>query len=201
RYLVETGRRQGLESAFLGMLCGPRIIGGQPFEADPIVRPQLAQLPQFRLHQRRRAHETAQRGSVRTEYHRHVAREIDRADGVRIVMDVRWVQPSFAAVAAGPSRLGSDEPNARPIRVVVDFPGFREKGTDVVLGEKVRRTMRAVQHADFPIVGDYRPAVRWDGTGRDRRVPAAYVQNIARSHGAAAVTAEFSEREGRTAPQ
>src|SRR3981189_1433298 len=108
-------------------------------------------------------------------------------------MDVRWMQSGFAAVATGPYRLGSDEPNARPIRVVVDFPGLREKGADVVSRKKVRRTLPALQHADLPIVAENGPAMRGEATGRDRRVPAAYVQNIARCQSAAAVTAEFSE--------
>src|SRR5260370_23941338 len=115
-------------------------------------------------------------------------------------MDVRWVQSGFAAVAAGPYRLRPQEPDARPIRVVMDLPGFREKGPDVVEGKEVRRTVRAVQHTDFPILGDGGPAVRRDHTGRERRVPAADVQYIARSQGAAAVSGEFSERASRTAP-
>ena len=90
-----------------------------------------------RRHHRGRADEAAQAGAVRTEDHRHVAGEVYRADGVGVVVDVGRMQPGFAAVGAGPVRLGSDQADAGAAGVVVHLPVGGEEGLDVVVGEEV----------------------------------------------------------------
>ena len=66
---------------------------------------ELADLPQLRLDDRRRADEAAQARTVGAEDDRHVAGEVDGADRVGVVVDVRGVQPRLAAVGARPARL------------------------------------------------------------------------------------------------
>ena len=53
----------------------------------------------------RRADEAAEARAVGAEDDRHVAGEVDRADGVGVVVDVRRVQAGLAAVGARPLRL------------------------------------------------------------------------------------------------
>ena len=50
-----------------------------------------------------RADEAAEARAVRPEDHRHVAGEVDAADGVGVVVDVGRMQAGFAAVAARPA--------------------------------------------------------------------------------------------------
>ena len=49
---------------------------------------ELAELPELGGHDRARANEAAQAGTVGPEQDRHVAREIDGADGVGVVVQV-----------------------------------------------------------------------------------------------------------------
>jgi len=110
-------------------------------------------LPQIRLNHRGRADEAAQAGAVRAEDDRHVAGEIDRADGIGVVVDVGRMQARFAAVAPRPFRLRADQAHAGAAGVVVHLPVGGEEHLDVGIGEEIRRAVRAVEHADFPGVG------------------------------------------------
>ena len=103
----------------------------------------------------RRADEAAEARAVRPEDHRHVAGEIDRADGVGVVVDVGRMQPGLAAIAARPLRLGADQAHAGAAGVVMHLPVGGEERLDVRVGEEIRRAVRAVQHADFPVVSVY----------------------------------------------
>ena len=67
-------------------------------EANQVARPQLPDLPQLGLHDRGRTNESAQARPIRPENHRHVAREIHRPDGVRVVVNVRRMQTGLAAI-------------------------------------------------------------------------------------------------------
>ena len=72
-------------------------------EPDGVAGPQLAELPQLAAGDDRRADEAAERRAVRSEDDRGVAGEVDRADGVGGVVDVRGMQPGLAAVARAPT--------------------------------------------------------------------------------------------------
>ena len=61
---------------------------------------------------RGRADEAAEARAVGAEDDRHVAGEIDRADGVGVVVDVGGMQARLAAVGAGPARLRADQAHA-----------------------------------------------------------------------------------------
>ncbi len=98
------------------------------------------------------ADEAAQAGTVGAEDDRHVAGEIDRADGVGVVVDVGGVQAGFAAIASRPCGLRADEADAGAVGIVVDLPGGGEERLDVAGGEEIGRAVRAVEHADLPVV-------------------------------------------------
>ena len=71
----------------------------------------------------RRADEPAERRAVGTEDDRHVAREVDRADAVRGVVDVGGCRPASPPVLARPPRPRPDQAHAGPRRVEVHLPG------------------------------------------------------------------------------
>ena len=89
---------------------------------------QLAELPPVVADDRDRAHEAAEARAVGAEQDRHVAGEVDRADGVRRVVDVRRVQPGFAAVGARPLRPAA-RPAARRCATSGDGPPSRWRRT------------------------------------------------------------------------
>ena len=107
-------------------LLGPSerlgLCGRQALEAHPIAGPELPQFPELRARERCRTHESAQGGPIRAQDDRHVAGEIDGADGVGVVVDVRGMQTRLAAIAPRPLRLRSDQPHAGAARVVVNLP-------------------------------------------------------------------------------
>ena len=114
---------------------------------------QLADLPELGADDRRRADEAAEARPVGAEDDRHVAGEVDGADRVGVVVDVRRMQAGFAAVGARPlaawvrsgARRCGRSCNALPSR-------SRRSVVDVVGGEEVGRAVRAVEHADLPVV-------------------------------------------------
>ena len=75
-------------------------------EADAITGAQLPELPAVGRGDRRRADEAAEARTIRTEDDRHVAGEVDGAEGVGVVVDVRGMRPGVAAVLARPPRRG-----------------------------------------------------------------------------------------------
>ena len=140
-------------------------------------------------------------GPVGAEQDRHVAGEVDRADGVRRVVDVRRVQARPRRRRRGPSAAcGPIEPHAGAGRVEVDLPvGARRSRVDVRRGEELRRRVRALErrrcsHAapsDGP-VGRRAPARR----GR-ASAPAAARRTSPGAQRPAAVAAEAAQRERR----
>ena len=102
---------------------------------------------------RRRADEAAEARAVGAEDDRHVAGEVDGADGVGVVVDVGRVQAGLAAVGARPLGLGADQADAGAAGVVVHLPVGGEERRDVVVGEEVGRAVRAVEHADLASCG------------------------------------------------
>ena len=78
------------------------------------------------------------------------------------------MQSGFATIGPRPRRLRSDEPHTSTARVVMHFPLGREKNRDVMVGEKIGRTMGAVHHAQFahPGEGGNHCARQWRIRGR-----------------------------------
>ena len=176
--------------------------GREAREADFVAGAKLPHLPQLGLRDGGRADEPAERGTIGSENDRHVAGEIDSADSIGIVVNVARMQPGLAAVGARPAGLGSDEADSGRIGVVVDLPLGGEEGIDIVGGEKIRRAVRAVQHADLPAMGQTR--FERGGKGAQARrggVGGADMQHVARSQRAPAVAAKFAEGKGRAAAE
>ena len=80
---------------------------GPRHEPHRVAGSELAELPSLGRGHDGRAHETAQAGAVGSEDDRHVPGEVDRADGVAGVVDVRRVEAGVAAVAGGPTAAGA----------------------------------------------------------------------------------------------
>ena len=148
-----------------------RLVEGDGNEADHVARLELAHLPELGLDDGGGTDEAAQAGAVGAEQDRHVAGEVDGADGVGVVVDVRRVQAGLAAVGARPARLRPDEAHARAAGVVVNAPAGGVERGDVLLDEEVGRRVRAGHDRDLPGLGQRR-----DERGRQR----------CRVHGAAA---------------
>src|SRR5436190_23367847 len=89
-------------------------------KAYGISGPKLAQLPEFIVNNHERTHESAKARPIRTKHDGHVAREIHSANGIRIVVQVRWMQARLAAILACPLRTRPDQPHARAVGVVGD---------------------------------------------------------------------------------
>ncbi len=195
-------RRHDGESSYRRLLHAlerARFFERHALEAHSITRPQLSHLPQLRTHDRRGTDESAKARPVRTENHRHVSREVDRADCVRVVVDVRRMQSSLAAIGSCPSRLRTNEPHACAARVVMHFPARGEERLDILGREEVGRTMRPIHDAQFPFALVF-------GNELDRNCKVRFierlgivdVQHVSSTQRAPRVPAELAQRERRT---
>ena len=140
--------------------------------------------------------------TVGAEDHRHVAGEVDRADGIGVVVDVARMQPRLAAILARPARLGPDQTDAGRIGIVMDLPIRGEERVDVIRREEIRRAMRTVEHADVPSMGEAR--LQFDGERSRSAIGGrslADMQHIAGAERAPAMAAKLAEREGRAAAE
>ena len=108
-------------------ILGRPVAGVTRTEAHLVAGLAAGPFSRVRLDNHGRADETAEARTVGTEDHRHVAGEIDGADGIGVVVDVRRMQPGFAAVGARPLRLRADQAHAGAAGVVVDLPVGREE--------------------------------------------------------------------------
>ncbi len=174
-------------------------IGGDDIEGDTVARRELPDLPQIGGDDDERADEAAQRRAIGAEDDRHVAGEIDGADGIGVVVDVRRVQPGLAAVGPRPMRLRADQADAGAVGVVVHLPAGGGEGFDVVGREEIRRAVRAIEHAQSPFLADRRR--RGDRGARCRLAAIAEMQRVAGEQPARGVAAEFAEIEGAAAAQ
>jgi hypothetical protein len=86
------------------------------------------------------------------ENHRHVAGEIDGADCISVVVDVRRMQPGLAAVVARPLRPRAYQPHTGAARVVMHLPVSGEEGIDVFFGKEIGSPLRSVDDRDAPVL-------------------------------------------------
>ncbi len=166
---------------------------------------QLSQLPPLGLDHHRRTNESAQAWSIGAKQDRHISGEVDGADGICIVVNVRGMQSGLAAVLARPLRLGSNQPHTSAIGLVMHAPLGREDHLDVGGREKLRLAVWAVQYSDLPL-----PRVSWLlrlielRAHIDRPITwliANKVNHVARAQSAARMAAEFAQHERRAAAQ
>ncbi len=183
------------------------VVQAERHEADAVAGLELAQLPAVRGDHRGRTHKATQGGAVRPQDHRHVAGEIHGAHGVGVVVNVGRVHARFAAVAARPLRFRAHQADAGAAGVVVHLPVGAEEGGHVVVGEKVRRAVGAVDHAQFPVVAQ--GGLQAVGHGRRGVLRCAAgcgrlgieVQHVAGADGAPAMAAELPQGEGAARAQ
>ncbi len=131
-----------------------------------------------------------------------VAGEVDGAEGVAGVVDVRRVEPRVAPIGPGPRRLRTVEAHAGAGAVDLHLPLGGEEGVDVAGGEEVGRGVRSLHDADRPVAGETGPSTR-----ADRRRPQARGdvrpdrQHVTGRQHPAPQAAEAAEGERRPAPQ
>src|SRR6202035_3739082 len=117
---------------------------GHAMETHRVSCFKLAHLPTLAFHDNRGANESSQAWPVRAQPDRHVAGEVDRPNGICIIVNVRRVKSRLAAVLARPFGLGSSEPHPRTIRLVMNTPFGTGQHVYVSLGEELRRTVRPI---------------------------------------------------------
>ena len=127
------------------------VVVADRMQPHPVTGAQLTELPPVGRRHRRRADEAAETRAVGAEHDRHVAGEVDRADRVHVVVDVRRVEPGLAAVGPRPLRGGPDEADAGAIRVMMHLPFGRVQHRDVVGGEEVGIGVRTGEHVHVPV--------------------------------------------------
>ena len=194
RRLVKRSAFFAAQRATLGVLDCVRGGFRDRLQAHYVASAQLPQLPAVRFDDRGGAHETAQARAVRAKNYRHVAGEVDGAEGVGVVVDVGGVQASFAAVWPRPGWARADQPNAGAVRVVVDGPLGVEEGADVFGGEELLGAVRAHRHAQasaFTPIGRRGRNVRWF----ERAI--AKPQHVADFEGASIEPADAAQGERR----
>ncbi len=145
-------RRRGevVEEAVLRALHRLGLGERDALEVHGVAGLELAELPQLRLHDGRRADKAAEAGAIGAEQDGHVAGEVDGADGVGVVVNVGGMQARLAAIGPRPLGLGSDQPHAGAIALVVHLPVGREEHLDIFFGEEIGRGMRSEEHTDLP---------------------------------------------------
>ena len=129
--------RQCRDHFFLFHREGQRLRQGQFFEAYFVARLELADLPQFGFHDHGGAHEATQARPIGTQNDRHIAGEIDGADRVGIVMNIRRMQPRLATVAARPLWFRPNQAHAGAAGVVMHFPIGGEEHVHIRIGKKI----------------------------------------------------------------
>ena len=166
-----------------------------------ITRRQLTKLPAIGGDDGGGADKATQAGPVRPKDDRHVAGEVDGADGIGIVVDVRRMQAGLAAVGARPCRFRSDQAHAGTAGVVVHLPCRGEEGVDIAGGEKIRCAMRPVHHVQRPVLAVLRVRRLRQGGKRHRFIHRRDMQDITGAQCAPAVSAELAQGEGGAAAQ
>jgi hypothetical protein len=172
-----------------------RVDGADGHEVHGVPRPQLPEFPAVRRDHRDGADEAAETGAVRAEQDRGVTGEVERSNGIGIVVNVRRVQTRLAAVGSRPLRSRALEPDPGAGRVEVHDVARAEEHVDVVAGEELRCAVRALRDGELPLRRHRRPqfyrhrGARHEG-GRRRRT-----QHVTGDERAAAVAAEAPERE------
>ena len=205
-FLYAAGGQEGLDFGVLGggQLAG--VLGGEGAETDFVPGLELAHLPELGLGDGGGADKAAAARAVGAEDDRHIAGEVDRADGVGVVVDVRRMQTGLAAVAPGPLRLRADEADAGAGGVIMDLVGGAEQDGDVIRGEEIGRPVRTVKNAQLPFAGERGldgsgDAEQRRGIGDPGGGGAVDAKDIAGPEGAAGVAAEESEGEGGLAAE
>ena len=169
--------------AFVELPC---LLRGQRRESHAIAGTQLSELPQLRLGHRHRAHEAAERGAVGAQNHRHIAGEVDGSNRVRVIVNVRGMQPRFPAVTARPCGFGPDQPYTRAARVVVNHPVARKELLDILLGKEIRCSVRSNQTPSSHVLGDRGNQFRGNGARLSRPGGRLQMQHVAGHQGTAA---------------
>ena len=94
------GRPRGVEKA-------PGLLQGDRLKTELIPGAELPQLPAVGLGHRRGANKAPQTGPIGAKDNGHIAGEVDGAEGVSVIVDVRGVKPCVAAVFPHPLGFGS----------------------------------------------------------------------------------------------
>ena len=120
-------------------------------KAHRVAGLQLAKLPSFGLYDNRGADESSEARAVGTKQDGHIAGEIDRANGISIVVNVGGMQSCLSTIFARPLRFGSDQAHAGAVRLIMYAPIGREQHLNVFSGKKFGSGMRSIKDAHVPM--------------------------------------------------
>ncbi len=165
-------------------------------EANLVTGPQLSQFPQVSGDHCRGTNKTTKRWSIRTENNRHITGKIHRAEGVSIIVNIGGMHSRFTARCARPLRFRTDQAHAGAAGVVVHFPIVSKKAFDVFVSKKIRCTVRAVNNAQLPVIGNLRQQ-RGGALGeRFTKMAMMFIQrkHVASAQRAAVMSTELTER-------
>ena len=126
-------------------------------EADSVARRELAELPPVGGDDRQRADEPTEARPVGPEDDRHVAGEVDRADGV----GVSWMFDGCSPASPPSSRAHSTggRSGARRCGRSCSGPSSRSRRTaSMPAGDEVGRAVRTVDDRELPLGGERRPS-------------------------------------------
>src|ERR1700744_1386706 len=130
-------------------------------ETHGIASLELTHLPTFGFHDDCGAHEAAKAGSVRAKQNGHVPGEINGADSIGIVVNVRGMKASFTSIFTCPLGLWSDETHAGAIRLIMNLPVGGEEHVNVCWSEELGFTVRPVENSDLPLACVLRSLLQW----------------------------------------
>ena len=198
RAAARFGRGKPQQGLLLSL--GPGRLGVRDhLEAQGVARRELADLPQVGGDHHKGTDEATQGRAVGSQDDRHVAGEVDRADGVGVVVDVRGMQARLAAIPARPLRPGPHQANPRSVGIVVHLPFDPADHGDVGRREEVRRPVGSGQDADAPGPGE--GGRRGDGQGTLPGLFRGQSQDITGRQGPPRMTPEAPQGEGAAAAQ
>ena len=162
-------------------------------EPHLVARTELAHLPEVVACNHEGADKAAEARAIGPEDDRHVASEVEGAARIGRVVQIRRMQPSLAAIGPRPAGRRADQAHTRAGAVEVNFIGRGEQVRYIGVLEEIGRTVRTVENAKRPIVGQF----GWRPGRSMGRLRLAHMERIPRLQHAGRVTAEGAEREGR----
>ena len=93
-----------MDGLILQPLQGQSLVRRHRMKSHTIPGLQLTDLPQLCSSDTDRTNKPTQARPIRTQYHRHIAGEIDRADGVGIIVNIGWMKTGLTSIGPSPFR-------------------------------------------------------------------------------------------------
>ena len=93
-----------MDGLILQLLQRQSLVRRHRMKSHTIPRLKLTDLPQLCSNDTGRTNKPTQARPVRAQYHRHIAGEINCADGVGIIVNIGWVKAGLTPIGPSPVR-------------------------------------------------------------------------------------------------